>query len=100
MPPKTSQRLILPHSKTFLLTISPDIFGGKVCFDNSGELMATIFDFINPDVNLFFNGEHFYHKMEGKRVKKNVLNPGSSIVLFQLITVNFPTPLRSFHLLS
>ena len=73
MSPKTLQRLILPHSRTILLTISPDIFGGKVCLDNSGELMETIFDFINPDLNLFFNCEHFYHKMECNRVKKMCL---------------------------
>lgn len=59
--------------------------------------METIFDFINQNVNQFFNGELFFnHKIECKRVFKNVINSGPHIVPFQLIMVNFSIPLRNF----
>lgn len=58
------------YSKIFLLTITP-IFLAKsrvLTVPISGEPMETIFNFINQDVNPFFNDElfFFYHKMKCK----------------------------------
>jgi len=80
--PKTSKKLLIPHSKTFLLTSSPVFLVERCVLTvlNSGELMETIFGFTNPDVSPFLMMNIFYHKMESNRVNKNVINPGSYIV--------------------
>lgn len=80
MPLKTLKRLLIPHSKTFLLTSSLVFLVEKCVLTvlNSGELMETVFDFTNPEVSQFLMMNIFYHKME--RVNKNVINPESYIV--------------------
>ena len=80
MPLKTLKRLLIPHSKTFLLTSSLVFLVERCVLTvlNSGELMETVFDFTNPEVSQFLMMNIFYHKME--RVNKNVINPESYIV--------------------
>ena len=66
MPLKTLKRLLIPHSKTFLLTSSLVFLVEKCVLTvlNSGELMETVFDFTNPEVSQFLMMNIFYHKME------------------------------------
>ena len=66
MPPKTLKRLLIPHSKAFLLTSSLVFLVERCVLTvlNSGELMETVFDFTNPEVSQFLMMNIFYHKME------------------------------------
>lgn len=80
--PKDFKEIAYFHSKTFLLTSSPVFLVERCVLTvlNSGELMETVFDFTNPEVSQFLMMNIFYHKMESKRVNKNVINPESYIV--------------------
>lgn len=79
--PRDVMEINSSHSKIFLLTITL-IFLAKswvLTVLNSGELMETIFDFINQDVNQFFNHQLLIYKLECE-LKKSLINSGPILV--------------------